>query len=182
MPADHKPPAVPGGESAVPGEEPRVALGDLDDERLLAALREVIGDGQPTPSFSADLAKRSYGLRAADAELAALVSDSALAATVATVRSGAPSRLAVFEAAGLSVEIEIEIEPARGRRSWRLTGQLTPAGPARIQVRRQHSEAAAIDADDRGRFAADDLQAGPLSLLCRRPGLPAAATEWIVVG
>ena len=180
MPADHKPPAVPGGESAVPGEEPRVALGDLDDERLLAALREVIGDGQPTPSFSADLAKRSYGLRAADAELAALLSDSALAATVATVRSGAPSRLAVFEAADLSVEIEIE--PAARVGSWRLTGQLTPAGPARIQVRRQHSEAAAIDADDRGRFAADDLQAGPLSLLCRRPGLPAAATEWIVVG
>lgn len=180
MPADHKPPAVPGGESAVPGEEPRVALGDLDDERLLAALREVIGDGQPTPSFSADLAKRSYGLRAADAELAALVSDSALAATVATVRSGAPSRLAVFEAAGLSVEIEIE--PAARAGSWRLTGQLTPAGPARIQVRRQHSEAAAIDADGRGRFAAGDLQAGPLSLLCRRPGLPAAATEWIVVG
>ena len=180
MPADHKPPAVPGGESAVPGEEPRVALGDLDDERLLAALREVIGDGQPTPSFSADLAKRSYGLQAADAELAALVSDSAVAATAATVRSGAPSRLAVFEAVGLSVEIEIE--PAARAGSWRLTGQLTPAGPARIQVRRQHSETAAIDADDRGRFAAGDLQAGPLSLLCRRPGLPAAATEWILVG
>jgi hypothetical protein len=159
-------------------EEPRVALGDLDDEGLLAALREVIGE--PVPAWSADLAKASYGLREADAALAALVSDSGLDAASATVRSGAPSRLAVFEAADLSVEIEIELAARAG--SWRLTGQLTPAAPARIQVRRQQSEPAWVDADDRGRFAVGHLQAVPLSLLCLRPGLPATATEWIVVG
>jgi len=159
-------------------EEPRVQLGDLDDDSLLAALRAVIGDGEPVPAWSADLAKGSFGLRQADAELVALVADSGLADAPATVRSGAPSRLAVFETADLSVEIELE--PAARAGSWRLTGQLTPAAPARIQVRGPQS--AWVEADDRGRFAVGHLPAGPLSLLCLRSGQPAAATEWILVG
>ena len=173
MPADDLP-AGPGG------EEPAIALGELDDEGLLVALREVIGHDEPVPDVSVDLAKSSYGLREADAELAALVSDSGTAATSSTVRSGAVSRLAVFEAGDLSVEIEIEGAARVG--SWRLTGQLIPAAPARIQVRRQRAEPAWVDADDRGRFAVDHLPAGPLSLICLRHVLPAAATEWIVVG
>lgn len=172
MPADDLP--------AGPGDEPAIALGELDDEGLLVALREVIGHDEPVPDVSVDLAKTSYGLREADAELAALVSDSGTAATSSTVRSGAVSRLAVFEAGDLSVEIEIEGAARAG--SWRLTGQLTPAAPARIQVRRQQAEPAWVDADDRGRFAVDHLPAGPLSLVCLRHDLPAAATEWIVVG
>src|ERR1700745_3490402 len=88
--------------------EPGIMLGDLDDEGLLAALLEVIGHDEPVPDLCADLAKSSYGLREADAELVALVSDSGLATTPAMVRSAAPSRLVVFETGDLSVEIEIE--------------------------------------------------------------------------
>jgi hypothetical protein len=172
MPADD-PPASTDKESAI-------TLGELDDEGLLAALQEVIGRHEPVPGWSADLAKSSYGLREADAELAALVSDSGLAATRSVLRAGAASRLAVFESGELIVEIEIE-RAARAD-SWRLTGQLTPAASARIQVRRQQAEAAWVDADDRGRFSVDHLPAGPLSLVCLRHGLPAAVTEWIVVG
>ena len=160
--------------------EPGIMLGELDDEGLLAALHEVIGHDEPVPDLSADLAKSSYGLRDADAELAVLASDSGLATTPSMVRSAAPSRLVVFETGDLSVEIEIERAARAG--SWRLTGQLTPAVPARIRVRRQQAEPAWVDADDRGRFAVDHLPAGPLSLVCVRPALPAAATEWILVG
>jgi len=88
--------------------EPGIMLGELDDEGLLAALHEVIGHGEPVPEWSADLAKSSYGLRDADAELAVLASDSGLATTPSMVRSAAPSRLVVFETGDLSVEIEIE--------------------------------------------------------------------------
>jgi hypothetical protein len=172
MPADDLPPSM--------GEEPATALGDLDDEGLLAALHEVIGHDEPVPGWSADLAKGSYGLRDPDAELAVLVSDSEQDTTSSMVRSGAVSRLAVFEAGDLSVEIEIERAARVG--AWRLTGQLTPAESARIQVRRQHAEPAWVDADDRGRFAVDHLPAGPLSLICLRHDRPAAATEWILVG
>jgi hypothetical protein len=115
----------------------------------------------------------------ADAELAALTSDSGLATAQSVVRSGTASRLAVFDAADLSVEIEIE--PGARAGSWRLTGQLTPAAPARIQVR-QRAEPIWMDADDLGRFAVDDLSGGPLSLICIRDGMQDAVTEWIAIG
>jgi hypothetical protein len=154
------------------------ALGELDDQELIARLAELLEDAE-APSWSAELAKASYGLRAVDAELATLSSDSGLTAG-SGMRATAAPRLAVFEAAGLSVEIEIE--PAARSGLWRLVGQLTPAGPARIGIRRHDGAVSWTDADDRGRFSADQLPGGPLSLRCERPGQPAAATEWIWIG
>jgi hypothetical protein len=154
------------------------ALGELDDQELIARLAELLEDAE-APSWSAELAKASYGLRAVDAELATLSSDSGLTAG-SGMRATAAPRLAVFEAAGLSVEIEIE--PAARSGLWRLVGQLTPAGPARIGIRRHDDAVSWTDADDRGRFSADQLPGGPLSLRCERPGQPAAATEWIWIG
>lgn len=161
-------------------DKPAAALGALDDDELLAALRQMLGRDEPPPGWSAELAKASYDLRAVDAELAVLTSDSGLSSAPAAVRSAAAPRLAVFDADGLSVEIEVE--PGARAGSWRLVGQLTPAAAARIQVRQQRAEPAWIDADDRGRFTADQLAAGPLSLVCLRDGRPAAVTEWIAIG
>ena len=154
------------------------ALGELDDQELIARLAELLEDAE-APSWSAELAKASYGLRTVDAELATLSSDSGLTAG-SGMRAVAAPRLAVFEAAGLSVEIEIE--PAARSGLWRLVGQLTPAGPARVGIRRHDDAVSWTDADDRGRFSADQLPGGPLSLRCERPGQPATATEWIWIG
>jgi hypothetical protein len=144
----------------------------------VARLAELFRDAE-APPWSADLAKASYGLRAVDAELATLTSDSRLSAG-SGMRTAAAPRLAVFDAAGLSVEIEIE--PAGRPGSWRLVGQLAPAGPARIGIRRHDGAVSWADADDRGRFSADQLPGGLLSLRCERPGRPAIATEWIALG
>ncbi len=175
--------------SADQDEEPAVAFGDLDDERLLAALREVIGRDDPPPAWSAELAKGIFGFREPEAELAALVSDSERGAAQGlqgprglrpVLRSAGPSRLAVFEAASLGVEVEIE--PGARAGSWRLTGQLIPATPARILLRRAPGEPSGqVDADSRGRFAVEHLPGGPLSLLCRPAAGSAAVTEWIIV-
>jgi hypothetical protein len=154
------------------------ALGELDDQELVARLAELLGDAE-APSWSAELAKASYDLRAADAELATLTSDSGLTAG-SGMRAAAAPRLAVFDAGGLSVEIEIE--PAVRPGTWRLVGQLTPAGPARIGIRRYDGAVSWADADARGRFSADQMPGGPLSLRCERPGRPAVATEWIFLG
>jgi hypothetical protein len=154
------------------------ALGELDDQELIARLAELLEDAE-APSWSAELAKASYGLRAVDAELATLSSDSGLTAG-SGMRAGAAPRLAVFEAAGLSVEIELE--PAARSGLWRLVGQLTPAGPARIGIRRHDGAVSWTGADDRGRFSADQLPGGSVSLRCERPGQPPAATEWIWIG
>jgi hypothetical protein len=168
------------GDQPEPARDERSPLDELDDDQLLAALREVLGTAQAPPNWSAELAKASYDLRAVDAELAQLTSDSGLATTPSALRSNAAPRLMVFDAEDLSVEIEIE--PAARIGSWRLVGQLTPAAPARIQVRQPRAEAFWVDADDLGRFAVDQLRDGPLSLVCARAGRRSAATAWIAIG
>jgi hypothetical protein len=166
--------------SAREDDEPGIALGRLDDEGLLAALREMLGRQESPPNWSVDLAKSSYDLRTVDAELAVLTSDSGLATAQSAVRSGTAPRLAVFDAADLSVEIEIE--PGARADWWRLIGQLIPATTARIQVRQQRVEPVWVDADDMGRFTVDQILGGLLSLMCIRDGMPAAVTEWIAIG
>ena len=162
------------------GGQPADPVSGLDDEGLLAAVREMLSRSEPAPDWSVELAKGSYDLRAVDAELAVLSSDSGLAPDRSGTRSGAISRMAVFDTGDLSVEIEIE--PGERAGSWRLIGQLNPATPARIKIRQQQAGSFWVDADRFGRFAVSHLQGGPLSLICVRGGLRAAVTEWIAIG
>jgi hypothetical protein len=96
------------------------------------------------------------------------------------MRAGDPPRLAVFDADGLG--IEIEVIPGPRPRSWQLIGQLFPPAAARIRIRRQPDEASAVAADDLGRFMIDQLPAGPLSLAIEVDGRPPVVTDWIAVG
>jgi hypothetical protein len=168
------------GDEPEPAQGEQDQLGELDDGQLLAALGEVLHASGPPPQWSVELAKASFGLRVADAELARLTSDSGLASAQSALRGAGAPRLTAFDATDLSVEIQIEAGARAG--SWRLTGQLMPPAPARIQVRQPRAEPYWVDADDLGRFAADQLRDGPLSLICERAGLPPAVTQWIVIG
>jgi hypothetical protein len=136
------------------GTEAASHLHGLDDEGLLAALNEMLGQRGTAPGWSVELAKGSYGLRAIDTELAALTSDSELTTTRSGLRADGGPRLLVFDAGALSVEIEIE--PGNRAGQWQLIGQLIPAGIARIQMRRGL----------RQRAAEPDLRA-PGSASCR---------------
>jgi hypothetical protein len=165
-------------------DEPVARLSDLDDEQLLAALREVLGTADPPPSWCLDLAKESFALRTIDAELATLSEDSALEGAALTRSAGgqpggAP-RLAVFDADSLSVEIEV----SRGSRagSWQVVGQLTPPAAAVVGVRRPPDDHDQVTADDLGRFMIDQVPAGPLSLAIEVEGKQSVVTEWITVG
>lgn len=175
------------GPTAGKGDQPGPArgaqdqLGEMDDDQLLAALGQVLRTSAPPPAWSVELAKASYTLLAADAELALLTSDSGLPTTQSSLRSAAAApRLTVFDARDLSVEIQIELGARAG--SWRLIGQLTPAAPARIQVRQPRAEPFWVEADDLGRFVIDQLKDGPLSLICARAGQRSAVTQWIAIG
>jgi hypothetical protein len=172
-------PGAGDGDQQEPARGGRDRLGELDDNQLLAALGEVLRASRPAPDWSVELAMASYDLLTADTELALLTSDSGLATAQSALRSAAVPRLTVFDAQDLSVEILIEPRVRVG--TWRLIGQLTPAAPARIQVRQPRAEPFWIDADDRGRFIIDQLRDGPLSLICDRPGLRSAVTQWIAI-
>jgi hypothetical protein len=172
-------PAAGDGDQPEPAQDEQDRLGELDDEQLLAALGEVLRASEPAPSWWVELAKASYDLLTADTELAQLTSDSGLATAQSPLRAAAAPRLTVFDTRDLSVEILIEPRVRAG--TWRLIGQLTPAAPARIQVRQPQAEPFWIDADDLGRFIIDQLRDGLLSLICTRPGLRSAVTEWIAI-
>ncbi|HUN30849.1 MAG TPA: carboxypeptidase-like regulatory domain-containing protein [Trebonia sp.] len=164
-------------------DEPVTRLSDLDDEQLLAALREALGASDPPPSWCVELAKESFALRTIDAELAALTEDSALdGAAPARTRARADSapRFAVFDADSLNVEIEMT--PGSEAGSWQLVGQLTPPAAAIVGVRRPPDDQTRVTADNHGRFMIDQLPSGPLSLAIEVEGRQPIVTEWITVG
>jgi len=164
--------------------KPVARLSDLDDEQLLAALREVLGASDPPPSWCVELAKDSFALRTIDAELAALTEDSALEGAALTrsagVRAGSAPRFAVFDADSLSVEIEVT--PGSRAGSWQLVGRLTPPAAATVGVRQPPHDQSRVAADDLGRFMIDQVPAGPLSLAIEVEGRQPVVTEWITVG
>lgn len=163
-----------------------------DDARLTAWLADLFRAADPAPAEMVELARRSFTLRTLDAELAALVEDSADAGTGAiTVREppgadpdGPQLRQLTFQfhddRTGEDLIVAVEVAALGERR--RLTGHLTPQGPAQIEVRQPAvPRARRVDVDRLGRFRVDDLLPGPASLTCHRTGAPAVVTEWTVL-
>ncbi|MBL6278392.1 hypothetical protein JMF97_19720 [Micromonospora fiedleri] len=154
------------------------------DDRLLAPLGELIRAADPPPAMAVELAKQSFGLRRVDTELAALVADSALDPVGSAIRAGEQGtlpRLLTFEVEGpddTPQAVEVEVSGSGPYR--RLLGQLHPPGAARIEVRQPGGDAAAaVDADDQGRFVVAEVAVGLMRLTWHRPGRGAIATAWV---
>lgn len=137
-----------------------------DDDILLDELRRVFAAIDPIPAPVQVAARAAIEWRTIDAELAALVCDSIVDEPVLAVRGAAGPRMLTFEAPELT--IELEAEPSADD-SLRLIGQLVPPQPAEIAVR-HGDDVIATRADDRGRFVAGGIGAGPVSLRCRLDG------------
>ena len=160
------------------GAGPESSDQTVDEDALLGRLAEMFREEDPPPAAAVELAKQSFGLRALDAELAALTADSRLDQPAVAVREGrsdAGPRLLTFETAELVVEVEV----GGSGEHRRVLGQLLPPGPARIEVRQPAApDPRWIDADDHGRFVIEDLGPGPVSLTCHQPGRRSVTTEW----
>ena len=153
---------------------------DLDDDALMERLRHLAMRFDPVPAEARTAARASFGWRLtdldrADAELAQLVYDSAVDDQLLSgVRSGGGARQLTFEAAGLTVEVEV----GAGRT---MVGQLVPPRAARLEVRHPGG-AVAVDADERGCFTVPSLPRGPVSLRCpAATGEGATTTEWVTI-
>lgn len=150
-----------------------------EDEKLLERLRSA-GELDAVPIETMAAAKASYALYTLDAELAELTFDSEREddRMLAGVRAAEESvRLLTFESAALTVEVEAVAEGTRRR----IVGQLVPPQRGHLEIR--HAEGTlSVEADDLGRFTADDVPPGPVSLHCRgERATVAVATDWIVV-
>ncbi|MGH9279625.1 MAG: hypothetical protein ACRD12_16180 [Acidimicrobiales bacterium] len=150
---------------------------DADDVALLEELREA-GRLDVPSAESIAAAKSSFVWRTLDAELAELVYDSVLEeSALAVVRSSQPPQLLTFEAPALTIEIEAATSGTRRR----LVGQLVPPQPGRIEVRHSGGTVT-VDADEMGRFTADDLTPGPVSLRYYSAGTSVGVTtDWVLV-
>lgn len=144
-------------------------------EPLLRELRDVVDKADPIPDHVLAAAKAAFIWHAIDAELAELVNDSLVAG--AAVRATDAARLLTFE--GPDVEVEVEVAETGATR--RLTGQLVPAGSARVTVRWAGGEVAA-DADEFGRFTAVGVPAASVRIEVRRAAdAPPIVTSWVSI-
>ena len=151
-----------------------------DDTRLEEELRELAARLEPVPDRLVQSALDAYAWRTIDAELAELAFDSlADQDAAALVRGQQQERLLSFRAAGLTIEVEVTAAgPAR-----RLIGQLVPPQRAEVEIRHQ-DEVVTVITDEFGRFIADRMPAGPVSLrFGSTPGesRSAVVTEWIPI-
>ena len=149
------------------------------DDALLAELRSAASRLDPVPDAALLAARSALAWRTMDAELAELTADSLVDdEALALVRSIDVPALMTFEAPGLT--LEIELLTTAGHR--RLLGQLVPPHPARVDIRHRGGTLE-VAADEVGRFAVDDLPAGPVSLRCEATGAASGLvveTDWFL--
>lgn len=150
-----------------------------DDDALIAELGGLFARVDPIPDEVTLAARSALAWRSMDADLAELLHDSALdTEPLAGVRStGGGWRTLTFETPdGLSIEVEVAVE--RSKRS--LVGQIVPPGAAKVVVRFPGADFP-ITADDLGRFQADGLRPGPVSLRCELTDGRAIETGWVTI-
>lgn len=158
-----------------PGHE----AGSIAQQPLWQELRAVIVTADPVPPEVLQAARESFTWRTIDAELAALAYDSVVDRPTSDVtRGSAGPRMLTFEASGLTVELEVTTKGSRRQ----LVGQLIPPQPASVAVR-HHGGTALVEADELGRFSADELPRGPSSLRCHLGGgeEPPVVTDWVAL-
>jgi hypothetical protein len=146
------------------------------DQQLLDELRRAASQFDPPPPAVVEAARSSFTWRTIDAELAALVFDSMVDRPGTALRGEGP-RLMTFSSSGLDIEVEVANRGSRRQ----LVGQLVPPQAAEIDVRHAGGTTT-IQADQLGRFHADAIGSGPVSLRCRlavAPPGPPVVTEWV---
>jgi hypothetical protein len=152
------------------------------DERLMSELRAFFAEVDPVPTLVVETAKASLGWRRLDADLAELLSDSALEEEpFALARGGeAPARAVTFSSPELTIDIEVHVDD-QGRT---LLGQLSPPASATIEIHPMVHAPLSTEADHLGRFRVRLPAGDTIRLRILDPdGLGGAPieTSWITV-
>lgn len=145
-----------------------------DDDTLLSAVRVALAAKDEVPDSFVQMGKASFAWYDIDAELAALSYDSAQDALAGASTRAEPStsRYLTFDASRLSIELEIVGEV--------LHGQLVPAQPGEIQLRRADGTAETAAVNDVGYFTATP-PTGRFRLHCRTADDTVVQTDWITL-
>jgi hypothetical protein len=156
------------------GEAPR----DYEDA-LIVELRRLASRIDPVPEPLIHAARETLTWRRVDAELAELLSDSALEdARLELVRGDGEPRAISFEAGELTIELDVLPDGPRRK----LIGQLVPAEVATIEVQSAELRTT-VTADSHGRFHAEGISVGRMRLRITRRARSGRSieTSWITI-
>jgi hypothetical protein len=144
------------------------------DESLIAALRAGLDQSDPVPGDVTAFAKAAFTWRDIDAELASLDFDSAESGQDVGVRSSATARMISFQAGQWMLDIEYD------EIAGRLLGVISPEAPFSIDL---HTSGAffTTESDPWGRFQAEGVSRGPLSMVLRFLDGQVVKTQWVVL-
>jgi hypothetical protein len=144
----------------------------LDDEALLAALRQALSD-RPPPEF-VTAGKSAFAWHNIDAELAQLTYDSERDAEPAASRAEAATiRALTFSSPHLTIELEVTPDA--------LVGQIVPIQAGTVTVQPQDGPEATVAADEIGCFLIQPIPAGSFRLRVRTAAGVDALTGWITI-
>jgi hypothetical protein len=150
---------------------------DERDEALIEQLRNTLR-ADAVPQSVTEAAKAALSWRRIDAELAELLSDSALDAEPALARGEAVVRSISFSA-GTTI-VELEVHQDRERRT--LLGQLSPAATWTVEVQDAHGSAAEpVRSDLLGRFRIALQRGGTIRLRLMGADDAVIETAWIPI-
>jgi len=156
---------------------------DIDpDEQLVAELREFFAEADPVPPLVIETAKASLGWRRLDADLAELLSDSALEDERLALARGndVAVRAVTFGSGDLTIDLEVHID-GEGRM---LLGWLSPPAAATIEIQTVAEVRVSAEADRLGRFRMRLPEGGAIRLRVLGAGggpRPPVETSWITV-
>ncbi|WP_433463000.1 hypothetical protein [Spirillospora sp. CA-128828] len=147
----------------------------MNDDELMAEVRDAFGVLDPVPENVLAAARASIAWRAPAATLAELTHDRA-GRPAAGVRGGA-ARTLTFTCPGSTVEIEVSPDG----RHREITGRLVPSAAALVQVRHRDLPEGGVTAraEPAGLFCLPRVPAGLVSLTFRLDDGTSIVTSWI---
>jgi hypothetical protein len=148
----------------------------MDDEKLLAALREALPRAGSPPCEFVEAGKAAFAWHNVDAELAVLSHDSAVDTDrrLAAVRAEtAPIRSLTLASTRLRIELEVT--------RLALQGQLVPTQPGEIELRPAEGAPTTIVVDEVGWFVIQPVPVGSFRLRCQTADGLSVLTDWITL-
>jgi len=145
-----------------------------EEREVLAKLRDGLHQSDPAPSDIAEFAKAAFAWRGIDADLAELDFDSIEEDQLQGVRSTATTRMVSFQAGQWMLDIEFD------EGTGRLMGHISPQSSYTVEL---HTSGAlfSVESDELGRFEADSVSPGPLSMVLRFGDGSVIKTQWVVL-
>src|SRR5262249_24990819 len=152
-----------------------VVTDGLEDEVLLAALRQAIKNRQAVPPEWVEAAKNAFAWRNIDTELALLTYDStqSVGAVAATRAESASIRALTFSSPRRTIDREVTEDS--------LLGQVGPAKPAMIEVETREAAETSVPSDEIGCFSVHPIPAGSFRLRCSTADSADVLTGWITL-